>query len=105
MACMELHTFSSLNKEFLKEYRNTMDSADTAIIYFNPKEIKHKKIEIITKEHIYLAFNRDDIIIFDNSKKLEMYLKMQNWKNKNLLMMSSGEFDGIKYYNLIRDAT
>ena len=103
VACMELHTFSSLNKKFLKEYRNTMESADKAIIYFNLKEIKNKKIELITKEQIHIAFNRKDLIIFNNSKKLEKYLRLQNWKNKNLLMMSSGEFDGIDYMGLIKN--
>ena len=103
VACMELHTFSSLNKKFLKEYRNTMEGADKAIIYFNLKEIKNKKIELITKEQIHIAFNRKDLIIFNNSKKLEKYLRLQNWKNKNLLMMSSGEFDGIDYMGLIKN--
>ena len=88
VACMELHTFSSLNEEFLKEYKGSMDEPDTAIVYFSPEAIAHKKLEAITKEQVYRAFNREDLLVFTDSKELEKYLNALNWKNQNLLMMS-----------------
>ena len=101
VACMELHTFSSLNKQFLKEYKGSMDKPDTAIIYFSPKTVAHKKLDPITPNQILKAFGRKDLLIFTDSKKLEKYLSKLIWKNTNLLMMSSGNFEAINMENLI----
>ncbi|MBT5354486.1 MAG: peptidoglycan synthetase [Flavobacteriales bacterium] len=101
VACMELHTFSSLNEEFLKQYTGCMDEPDTAIVYFNPEAIAHKKLEPISKEQVHTAFGRKDLLVFTDSIELEEYLKSLNWNNKNLLMMSSGTFDGIEFGELI----
>ena len=102
VACMELHTFSSLNEKFLKQYTGCMDETDTAIVYFSPEAISHKKLDLITKEQVHTAFGRANLLVFTNSIELEKYLKSLNWNNKNLLMMSSGNFDGIKFGELIR---
>ena len=101
VACMELHTFSSLNEEFLKQYTGCMDEPDTAIVYFNPEAIAHKKLEPISKEQVHTAFGRENLLVFTDSIELEEYLKSLNWNNKNLLMMSSGTFDGIEFGELI----
>ena len=101
VACLELHTFSSLNTEFLNQYKGAMNSPDTAIVYFNPEAIKHNKINSITKEEIYNAFSRKDLLIFTDSKKLEKYLTNLTRKNQNLLMMSSGNFNQMKLEKLI----
>ena len=100
VACIELHTFSSLTTNFLKEYAHAMDNADIAIVYFNPHTIAHKKLPPITHEIIYNAFENKDIKIYQDSKMLIDYLSSLEWKNKNLLMMSSGNFDGIDYNTL-----
>ena len=101
IACMELHTFSSLNKKFLKQYKGCMDDVDIPVIYFNEKSIKHKNMEPIEKKEIYHAFNNQKLLIFSDSKKLTIYLKSIKETNYNLLMMSSGEFNGIKFDSLI----
>ena len=93
VACMELHTFSSLNEAFLAQYKGCMDKPDNAIVYFSSEAIKHKKLPPITKEQVYNAFEREGLLVFTDSNKLVAYLKTQNWNNKNLLMMSSGNFD------------
>ena len=102
VACIELHTFSSLNKEFLIQYKGSMNEPDTAIVYFNPEAITHKKINAITKEQVHNAFGRKDLKVFTNSTELEQYLKILDWESQNLLMMSSGNFNNIKLYNLIK---
>jgi UDP-N-acetylmuramate: L-alanyl-gamma-D-glutamyl-meso-diaminopimelate ligase len=99
-ACMELHTFSSLTEEFLNEYKGAMDEADKAIVYFNPHTIAHKKLKPITEAQVKMAFGRQDIITFTESDLLVNYLSSMQWKNKNLLMMSSGNFDGIDFKKL-----
>ena len=101
VACMELHTFSSLNEEFLKQYKGSMDEPDMAIVYFSPKAIAHKKLETITKKQVHNSFGRKDLLVFIDAKKLENHLKSLNWENQNLLMMSSGTFDGIESQELV----
>ena len=100
IACMELHTFSSLNKDFLSQYNGAMQNADVAFVYFNPKTLAHKKLESITPEEVKDAFVTDNITVYTDSNKLVQDLKNINWDNKNLLMMSSGNFDGIDFEKL-----
>jgi len=100
VACVELHTFSSLTGEFLKQYAYTMAEADTAIVYFNPHAIALKKLPPITEDIVYEAFADKKLKVFQDSKKLKDYLLSIVWKNKNLLMMSSGNFDGMNFENL-----
>jgi len=101
VACMELYTFSSLNEDFLQQYNGCMDEPDIAIVYFSPLAITHKKLDPITTDHVHTAFNRKDLLVFTDAKKLEEYLKNLNWKNQNLLMMSSGNFEGMEFGELI----
>ena len=78
-----------------------MNEPDIAIVYFSPEAIAHKKLEPITELQVFNAFDRKDLHVFTSSDKLKNYLKSLNWENQNLLMMSSGNFDGIKFDNLI----
>ena len=100
VACMELHTFSSLNKDFLDEYKRTMSDADIPIIYYNPEVLKEKGLARISKPAILKAFQNPDLKVYTAGNKLVEDLKAMDWKNKNLLMMSSGNFDGIKFKEL-----
>lgn len=95
IACLELHTFSSLSKNFLGQYQGTFDSPDIAIVYYNPKTVQHKKLENISEDDIKDAFQRKDLLIFTDSSELKKYLLDQKWERNNLLMMSSGTFDGL----------
>lgn len=100
IACMELHTFSSLNENFLKEYDGAMALADEAIVYFNPHTIEHKKLKPITEEQVKQAFGGNNIKVCTSSQQLLSDLLKMNFENKNLLMMSSGNFDGIDFKEL-----
>ena len=100
-ACMELHTFSSLNSEFLKEYKGAMDQADVAIVYFNPHTIAHKRLDPITEAQVKQAFDREDLLVFTDSKMLLERLYAEHWEQQNLLLMSSGNFDGVDYEELV----
>jgi UDP-N-acetylmuramate: L-alanyl-gamma-D-glutamyl-meso-diaminopimelate ligase len=100
VACMELHTFSSLTEEFLNEYKGAMNSSDEAIVYYNPHTIAHKKLKPISEEQVLKAFDRKDLKVFTGSKELITHLKNKNWNNKVLLMMSSGNFDGVDFNKL-----
>ncbi len=95
VALMELHTFSSLNSDFLKQYDRSMKEADEAIVYYNPKTIAHKKLAPISIENVKEAFNQEDITIYTDSNQLQADLLKMNWKNSVLLLMTSGNFDGV----------
>ncbi len=95
IACMELHTFSSLSENFLAEYHGTMEKADEAIVYFNPKTIAHKKLKPVSEAQVIGAFDRDDLQVFTDSRKLKDFLLERKYVKDVLLMMSSGNYDGI----------
>ena len=103
VACMELHTFSSLSKKFLSHYDGAMQTADTAIVYYNPKTLEHKKLDPISKEMVSNGFNQKGLIVFTDALELREFLNAQKWENKNLLLMSSGNFDGIDYKELAEE--
>ncbi len=99
IACMELHTFSSLKKEFLPHYIGAMDKADEAVVYFSHEVVKHKKLDPITKEMVSEAFGGNVKVMTETEEVLD-YIKAHNWNDSVLLMMSSGNFDGINYEKL-----
>ena len=99
-ACLELHTFSSLNKSFLSQYQDTLNYVDIPIVYYNPLNLVHKKLEPINENDILQAFGVENLKVFNDIDRVENYLKKLEWKNNNLLMMSSGNFDGLNMNNL-----
>lgn len=92
VACYELHTFSSLNKDFLPQYEGKLNDADIAIVFFSPHTLEMKKMPPLSVDDIKKYFGREDLLIFSEAKELHAYLKSLNWFHSNLLMMSSGTF-------------
>jgi len=103
IACMELHTYSSLNKTFLQEYSGCMQQADVPVIYFDNHAIEIKKLEAITEAEIKTAFNNERLIIFNNSDALRDFITNQAQNKCNLLMMSSGNFGDINLEELAEE--
>lgn len=99
VACMELHTFSSLKKEFLPHYKGSMDAADVALVYFNHDVISHKKLEPLSNAVVVKGFG-GNVIVMNETGDVLSFLREQNWNHSALLMMSSGNFDGIDYEKL-----
>jgi UDP-N-acetylmuramate: L-alanyl-gamma-D-glutamyl-meso-diaminopimelate ligase len=95
VACMELHTFSSLNKNYIGNYKGTMDLADVAIVYYNPETLIHKRLAMISEGEVIDAFGLKRLKVFTDPGKLVEELTSMSWKDKNLLLMSSGNFSGI----------
>lgn len=94
-AIMELHTFSSLNKTFLQEYENTMQSADEAVVFYSPKTIEHKRLEPISKQDIKAAFAQENLKVLDTPEELASYFRAISLTNANVLLMSSGNWGGL----------
>jgi len=99
IACLELHTYSSLNAEFLKEYEGALDNADVAVVFYSPDAVKIKQLEEVTYDQIAKAFNRKDLIIYTNPTEFKEYL--YNLKHDDngtaLLLMSSGNYGGLNF--------
>jgi UDP-N-acetylmuramate: L-alanyl-gamma-D-glutamyl-meso-diaminopimelate ligase len=95
LACMELHTFSSLNENFLNQYAGSMDDADVAFVYFNPHTVEHKKLKPVTTDIIKNAFKNPDIKVYTDSSALQKDLLSTGSQQLVFLLMSSGNFDGM----------
>ncbi len=97
VACLELHTYSSLNAEFLKQYKGALDAAEVAVVFYSPEAVNIKKLESISKEQIAKAFERDDLIIYTEPEEFKKYLFEQKLNNTALLLMSSGTYGGLDF--------
>lgn len=105
VAVMELHTYSSLNKNFLKEYDGSMSAADVKVVYFSAHALELKRLEKLDKKEVKNYFGDEDITVFSDSQSLLSFLKEQEWSNTNLLLMSSGTFDGMDLKQLTEFVT
>ena len=97
IACLELHTYSSLNKEFLEQYRNALDEADVPVVFYSPEAVKIKQLQPVSKEDIAEAFQREDLTLFTNPEEFKDYLRNLDLTNSVLLLMSSGNYGGLDF--------
>lgn len=99
IACLELHTYSSLNAEFLKEYEGALDAADVAVVFYSPDAVKIKQLEEVTYDQIAKSFNREDLIIYTNPAAFKEYLFHLKFDTEKiaLLLMSSGNYGGLNF--------
>jgi len=99
IACLELHTYSSLNAEFLKEYEGALDAADVAVVFYSPDAFKIKQLEEVTYDQIAKSFNREDLIIYTNPAAFKEYLFHLKFDTEKiaLLLMSSGNYGGLNF--------
>jgi UDP-N-acetylmuramate: L-alanyl-gamma-D-glutamyl-meso-diaminopimelate ligase len=97
LACLELHTYSSLNPEFLSEYKGALDGADKAVVFYSPKAVKIKKLDTVSSAQILNAFQRDDLLVFTDPIAFQDYLFEQDFNNTSLLLMSSGNYGGLDF--------
>lgn len=100
IACLELHTYSSLNSSFIKEYKGTLDAADSALVFYTPEALEIKKLEPISSEQIKEAFGRNDLKIETDPEKFKEFLFSTNFQNSVLLLMSSGNYGGLDFESL-----
>jgi len=103
VACLELHTYSSLNMEFIPQYNGTLDEADLAMVYYNPAVVKHKKLPPLSPEEVKKQFGRKDLHLYNDAATLEHDLKALRENSCVLLIMTSGNFSGIDLETLARE--
>jgi len=97
IACLELHTYSSLNPEFLKEYEKSLDPADEAVVFFSPEALEIKKMQPISKDQIREAFDKEDLIVYTTPQEFKEHLQDLDYSNSVLLLMSSGNYGGLDF--------
>ena len=97
LACLELHTYSSLNVEFLAEYKGALNKADKAVVFYSPHAVKIKQLDEVSEQQIANAFERDDLNIYTNPQEFKEFLFNQNLANTALLLMSSGNYGGLDF--------
>ena len=100
IACLELHTYSSLNENFISEYQNTLKYADEAIVFYSVKAIEIKKINKISFDKIQTSFKHKKLNVFNNTPALEKFLKSKDYEDTSLLFMSSGNYGGLNINNI-----
>ncbi|HEY5470238.1 MAG TPA: Mur ligase family protein [Bacteroidales bacterium] len=101
IAVLELHTYSSLNSDFLPLYKGTLANASIAFVYFNPHAIELKKLKSLSKDSVYKAFEGNNLKVYNNSGEMFSSIKALNYSNPVYLFMSSGDFDGFDISGLV----
>lgn len=105
VAVLELHTYSSLNEQFMKEYNGAMEKADTAVVFYAKHALELKRMPDLPKEKVTEGFNKKDLVVINDKNELEAWLRQQDFANANLLLMSSGNYDGADIATLTQNIT
>ena len=100
IACLELHTYSSLNATFLEQYKGTLNAADTAVVFYSPQAVEIKKLDSVTETQIETAFERENLIIFTDPNRFKNYITSLEFVQKTVLLMSSGSYGSLDFETL-----
>lgn len=103
VACLELHTYSSLTKHFIPQYKDSLKAAQTAVVFYQPQKVAAKGLEAISEAELKKAFANANLQVFTDIDLLRQFLKQQSYTNKNLLFMSSGTFGGLDVSGLANE--
>jgi len=103
VTCLELHTYSSLNMEYIPLYKGTLSEADQAMVYYNPSVVKHKRLPPLSPDEIKKQFGKEELVVYDDFSQLENDLKNLGENTCVLLLMTSGNFSGIDFNQLARE--
>ena len=100
IACLELHTYSSLNPEFLNQYKGALAAADISVVFYSPRAVEIKKLQAISEKQIMDAFQSEDLLVYTNPSEFKDFLFSQKFSNTSLLLMSSGNYGGLNFDEL-----
>lgn len=100
IAVLELHTFSSLNENFMKEYNGSMHHADQPVVFYSSHALELKRMPDLPKEKVKEGFGKENLLVINKKEELKAFLENQVYSNTNLLLMSSGNYDGLDIQNL-----
>ncbi len=103
VTCLELHTYSSLNMEYIPLYNGSLKEADLAMVYYNPKVVKHKRLPELSPKEIKKHFGKEDLAVYNDAIQLENDLKNLGENTCVLLLMTSGNFSGLDLHHLAKE--
>ncbi|MBS1916434.1 MAG: peptidoglycan synthetase [Bacteroidetes bacterium] len=105
IALLELHTYSSLNEQFMEQYAGAMQQADSAAVFYSKHALELKRMPLLPREKVYEGFKKNGLVVINEKAELERWLHDQSYNNANLLLMSSGNYDGIDILTFAREIT
>jgi len=92
---LELHTYSSLNKEFMHQYKGALEKTDTAVVFYSKHALQIKGLPELPESYVVEGFDKNGLLVMTDKTALEDWLRTQDYSNTNLVLMSSGNYDGI----------
>ena len=95
IAVLELHTYSSLNEEFMKQYNGALDKADQAIVFYSKHALELKRMPDLPAEKVIEGFQKEGLLVMNSKEVLYEWLQKQTYNQTNLVLMSSGNYDGL----------
>jgi len=105
IAVLELHTFSSLNEQFLNEYHGAMEPADEAVVFYSRHALELKRLPMLPPEKVREGFAKEGLTVINEKEELQAWLTQQSYENANLLLMSSGNYDGLDMIGFAKEIT
>lgn len=105
IAIFELHTFSSLSKDFISEYRGAMDKADKAAVFYSKHALELKRMPELPKQLILEGFSKENLDVITDKKELFNWLESQQYKNACVVFMSSGNYEGLDINSFAKKIT
>ncbi len=105
IAVLELHTYSSLNEQFLHEYKGALDLADEAVVFYSRHALALKRLPPLPGENVAREFAKPGLVVMQEKEELKNWLMERSYKNANLLLMSSGNYDGLDLNSLVDHLT
>lgn len=105
IAVLELHTYSSLNENFMKEYKGVMEDADVAAVFYSRHALEIKKMPELPKEVVSAGFEKKGLVILNERAELEQWLNQQEYNNAVVVFMSSGNYDGFDNLSFARNVS
>lgn len=104
-AILELHTYSSLNAAFMQEYAGAMDKADAAVVFYSTHALELKRMPPLSPESVIQGFAKESLLVFNNKGALWQWLQQQHYEQSCVLLMSSGNYDGLPMENFAKEVT
>jgi len=105
VAILELHTYSSLNEKFMHEYDGALKQADIALVYFSKHALAIKQLPALANEKVAEGFNQPGILVMNEKNQLQDWLTTQKFSATNIVLMSSGNYDGIDMLTFAKEVT
>ena len=101
IAVLELHTFSSLNEDFMIEYKGAMENADKGVVFYSSHALELKRMPELSKDKVKQGFEKDNLLVINKKEELQQFLQTENFSNSNLLLMSSGDYEGLDILEIV----